>query len=185
MSRGLRSSLELEDLLEVVERLRDRVERLEIENGRLERRVGELEAGGSCGNSSFEVVTPISSSFRTVPLPIAAPAAPCTPELSAERVRAAESIGGWLQRCLSGLARGNSGRDKVDLPSKLYLVAKDIFGNTFDPPQIYYSWNQARARVSKSNKFGDSVFVGFPTVAEARIALIAAGLQIPAEISQR
>lgn len=185
MSRALSTPLELEDVLDLVERLRDRVERLEVENGRLERRVVELESASSCGRSSFELITPVSSSSKAgSTLAVAAPTT-CSADLPAERVRAAQSIGAWLKRSLSGLARGNSGRDKVDLPSKLYLVAKDIFGNTFDPPQVYFSWHQAKARVSKGNNFGDSVFVGFPTIAEARIALGAAGLKIPADLSQQ
>ena len=92
---------------------------------------------------------------------------------------AAQEIGAWIYRGLREQHRGLSGREKIDLASKLYVVVKDISGTVFDLTKVFNNWTGAKAVFSLDKQFGDSVFVGFPSKAEARIALSAAGLQIP------
>lgn len=102
--------------------------------------------------------------------------------VGAEREEAAKAVGKWIRRCLSGQPRGLSGREKINVRSRLYVVAKDFDNQRFDPPLIFESWAQCSDRVCRSGQPGDSIFVGLPSKEECRIAVREAGLQCPASL---
>ena len=164
MSQRSVSRAEFDQLVSEFAVLRLQVQELQSQ---LDSAAAPSEAG------SFSVVTSQSSTGAALGADL--------PEL---RVQAAEQIGRWIRRALDQQHRGLSGREKVDLASRLYVVAKDIKGTVFDPPRVFDTWSEARALVTVGKQYGDSVFVGFPSKAEARIALGVAGLQIPAALSR-
>lgn len=100
-------------------------------------------------------------------------------DLSAERVAAAESIGAWLRRCLNDQPRGLSGREKIPQASRYYLVARSFDLVCYDPPRVFENWRDAKSLVHFKGQPGDSVFVGVPTKAEARIVCAIAELGTP------
>ena len=93
-----------------------------------------------------------------------------------ERAEIAQGIGRFFIRCLNGVYRGKSGRDNLDLPSSIFVVIRDIWGVVhLDPVKVFDSYQGAKAVVSLKGKFGDSMFCGFPSVWEAKVAVSAAG----------
>ena len=150
----------------------------------LSARVIELEAGAGARpvsgseRSDFEVISsaPSSSAARG--------AAAAGVDLPPHRVAAAEKIGAWIQRCLKDQPRGLSGREEIELASRVYLVVRDIHGTTYNPPKVFENWAGAKALCTLEKQLGDSVFVGLPSKAEARIAVSAAGLDIPPALTR-
>ena len=55
-------------------------------------------------------------------------------------------------------------------------------GVEFNPPKVLYSWKETKAIVSRGSGFGNSIFVGLPTKADARLALETAKLKIPSAL---
>lgn len=53
-----------------------------------------------------------------------------------ERLEIARCIGSWLKRCLADQDRGQSGREKINLQSRVYLVAREINRTVFNPPKV-------------------------------------------------
>ena len=94
-----------------------------------------------------------------------------------ERDIIARGIGAWIRRCLDGLPRQSSGRDRNPLQSRYWVVVRGISGETFDPPLVYSSWHSAKSCVKRGSYTGDSIFFGVPSQREASTAIFAAGLQ--------
>ena len=117
--------------------------------------------------------TPLSSGYST------SAASPGVPE---ERVEVARSVGVWILRCLQDLPRGSSGRNKIKEGSNFYLVIRTVDGVEFNPPKVLNSWKETKAIVSRGSGFGNSIFVGLPTKADARLALETAKLKIPSAL---
>lgn len=158
----------------VVEELRAELAELRLQCASLQSRIEAVEdrLGGA---SEFEVVSHPSSSA----------AAAAGADLPEARVQAAERVGAWLRRCLNDQPRGLSGRETVDLASRVYIVARDSSGTRFDPPKILSTWASTKPLVLVGGQpVADSIFVGLPSKSEARIALLAAGLQLPAELTR-
>ena len=103
----------------------------------------------------------------------------------AQRIAAAEEVGKFLARALRGDLRGDSGRSKLRIPSRVYLLVKDVRGRVYDPVQIHRSWASIAPLVKERGHCGDSVFVGLPTLWEAKIAVVAGQLNWPADDSSR
>ena len=99
----------------------------------------------------------------------------------AERRAVATSIGLFFARCLAGQPRGSSSRDKIQLPSKVYVLCKDHSGRTYSPVVLFDQFSKIKPLVKPRGDCGDSVFAGFPTHWEARIAVASAGLIWPEE----
>lgn len=108
--------------------------------------------------------------------PTSLPSSTTSEPSEAERRAAAESIGRFLRRSLDGGARGESGRSRINLPSKVYLLCRDFRGVSYNPPQLYYSFSSICPLVKRGNTFGDSIFVGLPSLWEARLTVEAANL---------
>ena len=106
-------------------------------------------------------------------------------ELALFRVEASEEIGRWIRRGLRGEYRGLSGREKIPQANQYYLVVKDFSGRVHDPPLFFRAWSSAKPYCQQSGQFGDSIFVGLPSQAEVRIAVRAAGLDLPAALLRR
>ena len=93
----------------------------------------------------------------------------------AEREAVAKEIGAFLKRSLSGEHRGESGRSK--LKNLQNRVDKD--NKVYDPVLLVKSYSEVRSLCQSSSGWGDSIFVGLPSAAEASIATCAAGLRWP------
>ena len=96
-----------------------------------------------------------------------------------ERRAAAVEVGQFLRRSLNGERRGQSGRSRVNLPSVTYLLCRDLQGNLFDPVQVHHRFETLRPLVKQGGYCGNAVFVGLPSLWEARVATEAAGLRWP------
>ena len=57
-----------------------------------------------------------------------------------EREAICDQIGCFLARSISGDQRGTSGRDKIPLASKLWIVVRDYSGQIYTPVKVVRSW---------------------------------------------
>ena len=176
------------EVLRLITDLRREIQALKTEVVQLEGRVVELESlqVASKLDSEFDLVSlPASTPAPyTSSLPIAAPSSSSASELSTERAQAAFSIGQFLRRCLSGAPRGRSGRERIAAPSSVYIVCQSFDRVVFDPPRVCFNWADTKSLVIRNGSPGPSIFVGVPTVEEARIAVEAAGCTLPAVLLQ-
>lgn len=99
------------------------------------------------------------------------------------RLELAKQIGLFLRRASRGENRGTSGRDRLRLQSRYYVVVKDFEGAEYQPPLFFDRFAPVREHCKRGPNTGSSVFVGFPTQWEARAALIEAGFQLPPALS--
>ena len=101
----------------------------------------------------------------------------------AARVLLAKEIGSFLSRALAGDHRGASGRDRLRLQNSIYIVCADHWGQKFNPPLALHRFAEVKSRCKVGPDCGKAVFVGFPSLWEARIAVSEARLELPAEIA--
>ena len=99
------------------------------------------------------------------------------------RVALARACGAFLKRALEGDFRGGSGRDKLRLGSRVYVVAADYSGQRFDPPKVFFDFGSVKAVCKSGNQCGRAVFLGFASQWEAKEAVLTAGLTRPVELS--
>jgi hypothetical protein len=150
---------------------------LTLSVARLTERVAALEVREGEG-SEFELVGEGARASE----PAAASGGPVnTSGLSTLRVEVAEEVGRFLGRALRGEHRGVSGRQKVNLSSRVYIALAGYDGQHFPTPRLFSSFNQVRELCQRGPDSGDSIYVGLPSQAEAALALRAAGLNWPAE----
>lgn len=99
------------------------------------------------------------------------------------REEAARETGRFFQRCLLGLARGSSGRGKVSLPNNYYVIVQGIRGEKYlEPVRLCTTFPECKAIVSDGKGgFGCSIFAGFHSIWEAKIAVLEANLAFPEE----
>ena len=126
------------------------------------------------------------------PTPSARPA-PTTPSLSAtspgarlpqtwaEREEICDGIAAFLVRALRGENRGPSGRERLVLSSRIWIVARSIDGEEFRPLRVFRSFAGCKALVKRGQDCGESVFVGLPSEREARRVAAISGLGWPEE----
>lgn len=102
------------------------------------------------------------------------------------RQEIARGIGLFLQRSLRGEFRGSSGRDRLrGLASHYYLVVRDIRGEVSTHPiRVFTSFPPVRRLCARGSGWGDSIFIGVPTIEEGRIAVEAAGFDWPPKLNQ-
>lgn len=100
------------------------------------------------------------------------------------REEVAREIGAFLRRAVDGQRRGLSGREKLSgLASKFYLVVRDYDGVTTERPlRVFSSFATVRRLCSRGNSWGDSVFVGVPSIHEGQVTAAAAGCTWPADL---
>lgn len=105
-----------------------------------------------------------------------------------EREEAARVTGRFFARCLSGAARGESGRARIRLANRIFVVVKDFSGLvTTDPVRVFSAWTPVKRLVAEEgngHNFGDSIFAGFASRWEAELAIQEAGFLWPASIQE-
>ena len=84
-----------------------------------------------------------------------------------EREAICDEIAAYVRRCLEGSHRGSSGRDRIQLPSRIWLVFRDFSGNLYQPVKVCRSWGECKALVKRNEDTGESIFVGLPSEREA------------------
>ena len=99
----------------------------------------------------------------------------------AERRTAAIEVGRFLRHALEEEHQGASSRDRIKLQSRVYILCKNISGRLYNPVKIFHSFAAIKPLVKVDGECGNSVFVGLPTVWEAKVAVRAAGLNWPAD----
>lgn len=99
--------------------------------------------------------------------------------LEDRRRRIAEEAGQFLQRSLAGDFRGGSGRDRIREGSTIYVLVKDFGGRTYNPVRVFSAFSQLKPHVKRGADCGNSIFIGWPTRAEAQICVRSAGLDWP------
>ena len=97
----------------------------------------------------------------------------------AEREAICGEIAEFLVRCQTGQLRGTSGRDKINLPSRVWLVCRDFEGRDYNPVLIYKVFTLCKDLVKRGSECGQSIFVGLPSEREARFVVALAGLSWP------
>ena len=111
--------------------------------------------------------------------------APSVPERSppvvsaAERAAACREIGLFLRRSLDGAHRGTSGRDRLPLQSRYWLVVRDFRGEVFSPIKVCRSFSECAACCKRVSDCGDSIFVGLPARQDILSVCAAANLVLP------
>ena len=86
------------------------------------------------------------------------PASQASPGLSAaERAAACREIGLFLRRCLAGDHRGASGRDRLNLASRLWIVVRD-----FEGVIVCKRFSDCAALCKRGSDLGDSICIGLP-----------------------
>ena len=131
---------------------------------------------------------PLSRSTVGLPSPSSTSSLPSSPvvlpgaavEFGPERVAIAEEAGRFLRRALDGNHRGSSGREKLRISSRFYLLLREHSGVLHNPAQLHRSWASIKPLVKPAGDCGTSVFIGWPTIQEARICCEAAGVTWPA-----
>ena len=169
-----------ERVLAEVEALRASVEALRLQVASVDRRLREVEHRETAGSSSgYTVVSaPAGGSAGAV----GTGSGPIDPTSDTARRALAEEIGQFLRRCVQGVFRGSSGRDRLALQSRLYIVIADYQGNTFEPPLYFSAFAPVRSRCKEGSCCGRAIFIGFATKWEARVALTAGSFSLPAEL---
>lgn len=184
------SAGEIEGLREEVRVLTERVDRL---SELVERRIdGALSSWsgtlvGTRVSPSYAasvvdpVVEPVSGS--TLPVAPALSRAGVNTPSSSDRVRICKEIGGWLRRNLAGDHRGNSGRFRLPEASKFYIIIRDYSGQVYtSPARVVDNFSQAKHLCCRAGKWGNSIFIGLPSLQEVRIALEEGGFEPPAHV---
>lgn len=142
-----------------------------------------LDAGSSrdSEDQSFRVVseasTPHAGSY---------PAADSLPSRQVHLTQTIRSgickeIGRFIRRALAGEHRGSSGRDRLNLSSRLWLVFRNYRGQVFTQPcKLFHRFAEAKEECSgPGGDLGDSVFIGLPALSDARIVVAEAGATLP------
>ena len=189
------SGSEADQLRREIAELREDLAALTGEVSRLRHSLAGLRAGSSAtppptrsggyseSEASYSVVDSVVGDQEGRALPTASPQlrdlrSPASPVLERQvanggtiswhqREAIADEIGAWISRCISGLHRGSSGRDKNPLASRLWIVARDYEGIIYDPALVFRSFSGARVLCKRGPHAGDSVFVGVPSEREA------------------
>eukprot|EP00435_Cladocopium_sp_Y103_P027271 s3148_g6.t1 len=84
-----------------------------------------------------------------------------------QRETICDGIAEHIKRCLRGDHRGESGRDRTHLPSRIWLVFKDYNGEVYNPVKVCRTFGACKELVKRGEDCGDSVFVGLPSEREA------------------
>ena len=144
-------------------------------------RIQQLELEVAEGGEGFEVVEheqpgePASAS-ASEPAQVLRPA-PEGAESESERREVAAEVGRFLRAQLDGTRAGSSGRGKVKLPNRCYVVCRDYAGTVYDPPLVLERFYEVRNLCKQGSTFRNSIFVGLPSKWEARVAVEAARLR--------
>ena len=95
------------------------------------------------------------------------------------RARLARQCGRFLRRALQGDFRGSSGRDRLGLGSRYYLICADYEGREQHPPLLLERFAEVRSRCKRASSCGGSVFLGCATKWELTLAIEEGGFERP------
>ena len=153
-----------------------RAELLELRSEvlRLRARVALLEG------DRFELVDSPLPSAASRPQPCGLEQPPTGADPTREEV--CESVGLFLRRCLNGEHRGASGRDRLPLASRLWIVVRSFDGVVYNPPRIFSRFGSCKPRVKRGSDTGDSIFVGLPAHKDVVLCLRAGSFGEPQEV---
>ena len=102
------------------------------------------------------------------------------PQPWSERESICRQIGTWLARAIGGDHRGASGRDRLRLSSRVWIVARDFEGQDCNPVVVCNTFHACRHLVKRGQDCGESLFLGLPSKREAQLVVACAGLDWPA-----
>ena len=155
-------------------------------------RSDEAAVNASYSDSSYSVISQPERPFNEAasrsrsgnvsPAPslgsLGSPAPRCTLSWE-EREAVCDEIGAFVLRGLRGDHRGPSGRDQISLPSRLWLVFKDHYGEPQNPVAVCRTFGDCRRLTKVGDQLGESLFVGLPSEREARLVCSRAGVPWP------
>ena len=170
MSRGSLES-EIERLSRQVASLSLRVENLEAERNR----EGGPYRTSDQGSSSY-ITSPVREQGRSAPQLGELPSSVST---RTEREALADHIGDWLGSETRGIRQGPSGRDRLNLQSRVYVLTRSHSGSLFDPVLVFHRVRDFQPYIGPGGKASRAVFIGFASEWEARRSVDRAGLQWP------
>lgn len=168
MSSG-QASPEVRILRAEVEVLRASLEALQI-------RVEELEARGEVRSLAEESASSVSARSAGTWSKVTDPVLVGDHTARADLAR---QIGQFLDRALRGDFRGSSGRDRLQLGNRYYIILKNFEGERLPEPLVVSSFSEVRRLCKRGSECGASLFVGLATQWEARLALEEARLPVP------
>ena len=154
----------------------------------LKKEVQELDeyelVGSVCDEQvkELEKKEPLPRGYTGTPPSGAVVSSRCSGEPSElERQEAAKATGHFFARCLAGQPRGNSGRSRIRLQNNIYVLVRSITGAEYtDPVLVFTAFSRLKPYVANfKGEFGSSIFAGFNTEWEARLAVREAGLCWP------
>lgn len=112
-----------------------------------------------------------------------APSSRSAPELvEGERRAIAAETGQFFLRCIRGQPRGVSGQGRIKLQKRVYVVVRTFAGIVHrSPVLVFRNFADTKALVAdqSTGEFGDSVFAGFASQWEAKVAVREAGYTWP------
>lgn len=145
--------------------------------------IEEEEDEGSVGYFGSSP-TPSARSGTLTPAPSSTGGGARLPQSWAEREQICDGIAAFLVRALRGENRGTSGRERLVLASRIWLVEdRSIDGEEFRPLRVFRTFGACKALVKRGHICGDSVFVGLPSEREARRVAAISGLGWPEEVT--
>lgn len=150
----------------------------------LEEAVAQLRATDRLG-------APVTVNYTVTPAPdivqaslassAAAPNSGSPDITDTERRQDAIAVGHFLRRALDGLALDPPRAHRARLPARCYVLCRDVTGTEFNPVQFFRSFAPLKPLVREGEATGrQSVFAGFPSQWEARLAVETARLTWPA-----
>lgn len=167
-------------LRDEVENLGEAVHRLEFALQHLSLRVCELEHSRGGVPHSFTDPSPSPAPSRAASSATAeAPLARVDKTDHEARVKLAKQLGTWLRKGVDRENRGASGRELLDLQSRIYIVLCDFNGELLSHPKVFKNFASVTNVCKRGNSFGDSNFIGVPSEWEARIVVSEAGYTWP------
>ena len=148
-------------------------------------RSGSVGYRPQAAGSPIRPTTSLSSSSTPQPAAVVTGACHNKPVLSwEERFAIVDQISGWIERTLGGDHRGTSGREKIPLQSRYWVVIRDYAGQIYTPVKVFTQWGSAKGLVKRGHDCGDSIFIGFPSEQEGKRAVEGAGLRWPARFER-
>ena len=136
-------------------------------------------SGYSGSQTSYSLVGHVSEAAPPSPAPVRSSCSSVTTEGGltwSEREDICRGIGQFVTKALGGRFHGASGRDQINLPSRIWLLFRDYEGVVYSPVRVFRQFAGCRHLVKRGGSdLGTSVFVGLPSEREARVVVASAG----------
>ena len=166
-----RLRIEIEEIRNTVHTLLERLAVLEDEVGEVEQASREEQRSRVASSSaSFSRISSVSS------------AVPVEPSDHLGRQALAQQIGQFIRRALAGEPLGSSGRDRLSLQNRCYLIFAEYEGNQLQPPVFTKQFAEVKGRCKRGSDCGRSIFIGLATAWEAVVVVEEAGCDLPASL---